>query len=148
LAWLELLARIEAITRRVRATDDLKAPITVGPFEIDRASRMLRRSGDNVALTNKGFELAVLLLENVGRLLSRGRIREQVWPDGVPGSRSLDTHMSRVRKKLKLTPEYGWELQAVYGAGYRLSHAAQRVRQGATRQPEIVISRRDATVST
>ena len=128
-AKLELLARIEALTRRVHAKDEHEMPITVGPFEIDRASRTLHRSGKNITLTNKDFEVACLLLQNIGRLLSRGYLRERVWSDGVRSSRTIDTHMSRLRKKLGLTPEQGWELRAVYGAGYRLDTVRQPLAQ-------------------
>ena len=63
----------------------------------------------------------MLFLRNVGRLLSRGHIRESVWgPNAVVTSRTLDTHVSRIRNKLGLTPENGWRLAAVYRYGYRL----------------------------
>jgi DNA-binding response OmpR family regulator len=90
------------------------------------------RNGKQVDLTAKDFDLSVLFLRNVGRLLSRGHIRETVWgPNAVVTSRTLDTHVSRIRNKLGLTPEFGWRLAAVYRYGYRLEHLdaanAQRI---------------------
>jgi DNA-binding winged helix-turn-helix (wHTH) protein len=67
--------------------------------------------------------LLVLFLRNVGRLLSRAEIRETVWGPRAPfSSRTLDTHVSRIRDRLGLTPSHGWRLAAVYGYGYRLQH--------------------------
>jgi DNA-binding response OmpR family regulator len=85
-------------------------------------------------LTAKDFDLSVLFLRNVGRLLSRGHIRETVWgPNAVVTSRTLDTHVSRIRNKLGLTPDNGWRLAAVYRYGYRLEQldaaASQRAVQ-------------------
>ncbi len=76
-------------------------------------------------LTQKEFQLAVLMLRNVGKPLSRGHIREMVWGRGsdVP-SRTMDTHVSRVRTKLDLRPEHGYLLAPVYSYGYRLEHLA------------------------
>ena len=72
----------------------------------------------------KDFDLAVLLLRSLGRLLSRSYISEVVWgADAVVTSRTIDTHVSRIRLKLGLVPEYGWELKAVYAHGYRLDRA-------------------------
>jgi DNA-binding response OmpR family regulator len=91
------------------------------------------RHSTQVDLTAKDFDLSVLFLRNVGRLLSRGHIRETVWgPNAVVTSRTLDTHVSRIRNKLGLTPEHGWRLGAVYRYGYRLEQldpaAAERAR--------------------
>ncbi|MCK7492921.1 MAG: helix-turn-helix domain-containing protein [Comamonadaceae bacterium] len=63
----------------------------------------------------------MFLLRNLGRLLSRGHILETVW--GLAGeisTRTVDTHVSRLRGKLGLTPEYGWRLTSIYQHGYRL----------------------------
>ena len=80
----------------------------------------ITRDEQPLELTAKDFELAVLLLRNVGRLLSRRHLLEALWrQDASNSSRSLDTHVSRVRK-LKLTPEHRWHLVVVYGYGYRL----------------------------
>jgi two-component system, OmpR family, response regulator RegX3 len=123
---LELLARIDAMARRSGRLGQGDV-IKVDPFEIDRDSRALRRAGEDIRLTDKDFELAALLLQNIGRLLSRRYICEAVWRHGVTESRTIDTHISRVRKKLKLTPEYGWEVCAVYRSGYRLSQVKRPV---------------------
>jgi len=118
---MELLARLEAVTRRDRGPQAESEPLQVGVFRVDERMRTITRDEQPVELTAKDFELAVLLLRNVGRLLSRRHLLEAIWrQDASRSSRSLDTHVSRVRNKLKLTPEHGWNLVAVYGYGYRL----------------------------
>jgi len=84
-------------------------------------------------LTAKDFDLSALFLRNIGRLLSRGHIRETVWSANQPvSSRTIDTHVSRVRNKLGLTREQGWRLVAVYGYGYRLERLQPRSPRAAT----------------
>jgi two-component system response regulator TrcR len=74
-----------------------------------------------VALTLREFRLALLLFKNQGRPLSRGYLYEHLWArDEMFSSRTLDTHVYRIRNKLKLTSGYGWVLSTVYGYGYRL----------------------------
>lgn len=116
---LELLARLEAMTRR-NAVETVQH-LEVDRFRVNCEARQMLRDNEPLELTAKDFDLAVLFLRNVGRLLSRGHIRERVW--GVSqevNSRTLDTHVSRIRSKLGLLPEHGWRLAAVYGHGYRL----------------------------
>lgn len=118
----ELNARITALSRR---SSNEKAPgQTVrqyGPFEVDLRDRAISLSGENVPLTDKDFELAVFMFENVGRLLSRDFLLERVW--GVSSdlnTRTVDTHMSRLRRKLGIKPENGFRIKTIYQHGYRL----------------------------
>jgi DNA-binding response OmpR family regulator len=120
---LELLARLEALSRRGRHGQEQAEVLEVDVFRVDCQTRTVLRHGRQVDLTAKDFDLSVLFLRNIGRLLSRGHIRETVWgPNAVVTSRTLDTHVSRIRNKLGLTPEHGWRLAAVYRYGYRLEH--------------------------
>jgi len=88
-------------------------------FRVDRQTRSITRDNKPVPLTAKDFDLAALLPSNVGQLLSRTYLHQAVWGRLILSSWTLDTHVSRVRNRLKLTPEYGWQLVAVYGYGYR-----------------------------
>jgi DNA-binding response OmpR family regulator len=90
---------------------------------------MLTRYGQRAQLTQKDFELAAFLLRHSGSLVSREQIYAKVWP-GREGriTRTLDTHIARIRDKLRLRPEQGWELTSVYGHGYRLARVANRGR--------------------
>jgi DNA-binding response OmpR family regulator len=118
---LELLARLETVTHRRRSVRRESQVFEVGVFRVDYQTRSITRDNEPVQLTAKDFGLAALLLRNVGQLLSRKYLHQTIWASNVVlSSRTLDTHLSRVRYKLKLTPEYGWSLRAVYGYGYRL----------------------------
>jgi DNA-binding response OmpR family regulator len=119
----ELRARLRAMVRRAmpgRADGD---SFEYDRFEFNLKTLEVKDKGVEVDLTQKEFQLAMLLLSNVGKPLSRGHIREAVWGRNseVP-SRTLDTHVSRVRTKLSLRPEAGYLLAPVYSYGYRLEH--------------------------
>ncbi len=116
----ELLARITAVTRRSnkRLPQEI---MQVGPYQIDPQSRSLRFEGESIKLTDKEFELATYIFNHIGRLLSRNQILANVWGyEADVNTRTVDTHMSRIRKKLHLTPENGWRLSSIYHQGYRL----------------------------
>ena len=122
LGKLELLARIDALGRRARPSqrkeDEL---IEFGRLSVDCRKRQMKLDGAEVAMTQKDYDLALFMLRNVGRLLSRGYILEAVWGQSAEiNTRTVDTHVSRIRGKLQLTPENGWRLSAVYQHGYRL----------------------------
>jgi len=121
---LELLARLEAVSRR-QAKPHQPQIIDRGTLRLDCQTRSAERDGQSIHLTAKDFDLSVLFLLNVGRLLSRGELRDAVWGPGVAAeSRTLDAYISRIRDKLGLTPSNGWHLTAVYGHGYRLQEVA------------------------
>ena len=93
----------------------------VAPYQFDLARKVLSIDGAVVEMTDKEFELAAFLFRNLGRLLSRGHLLEAVWgrnPDLA--TRTVDTHISRVRSKLNLRPENGFRLTPTYNFGYRL----------------------------
>jgi DNA-binding response OmpR family regulator len=107
------------------ADDFMVKPIRVGEL-MARVSALLRRaypnkSGGEFEIDRYRFDPAVFLFRNLGRLLSRKHLLEAVWGiEAEISSRSLDTHISRLRGKLGLMPENGYRLSAVYSVGYRL----------------------------
>ena len=119
---MEFLARVEALLRRSRALGrDAEEPIEAGEFRIDPLGRTLLKAGQTIDLTQKEFEMAMLLFRSVGRLLSRSYLLDTVWGISAEVStRTVDTHASQLRNKLGLYPESGWRLSAVYQHGYRL----------------------------
>jgi len=128
---LELLARLDAVTRRSRAKRAESDVLQVGGFSVDVRARTIFRGETPLEVTAKDFDLSVLFLSNVGRLLLRDYIWHRVWgPDTSVKSRTLDTHVCRVRSKLALVPDSGWQLAAVYGYGYRLDSVQLALRQG------------------
>ena len=116
----ELLARVNALLRRAYP-QQVQKQLSFPPYEIDTQRSEIRHHGAPVDLTPKEFDLAVVLFRNIGRLLSRGHLREAVWgQSGDLATRTVDTHVSQVRKKLDLRPETGYRVVPVYNYGYRL----------------------------
>ena len=113
-----MLARVKALVRRHSNRRDR---LDIGPFQLFKETKTLIFNGETVETTEKEFQLAWMLFSNIGRLLSRDHLLESIWGFG-PGlmTRTVDTHVSRLRRKLSLTPEHGWRLKAVYHQGYRL----------------------------
>ena len=118
---LELLARANALWRRSRGASANDSVLDLPPYRIDVRARRIELHGGVVELTDKEFELGVFLFQALGRVLSRGHILECVWgrnPDAA--TRTVDTHISRLRARLQLGPQNGLRLTAVYSYGYRL----------------------------
>jgi DNA-binding response OmpR family regulator len=117
----ELLARIEAVARRLHSADAAPACIEAPPFVLDREARSLKRNGRRIALTDKEYALAEFLFLNQGKLVSRRHLLEAVW--GLRAdvkTRTLDTHISRLRSKLGPLDGHGWRVASVQQFGYRL----------------------------
>jgi two-component system, OmpR family, response regulator RegX3 len=122
----ELLARIDALSRRRTRPQGGPSRLHFGPFELDTHSRQLHKNGELLSLTQKEFSLAHYLLNNLGQIITRQELLEKVWRQSANiNTRTVDTHISRLRKKLELTPEHGWQLTAVYQYGYRLDWLEQ-----------------------
>ncbi len=116
----ELLARIDAVTRRLTPAR-VAGAIEIGPFTVDLAARELRVDGARADLTEKEFELAAFLFARPDSLVSKGHLAQSVWGHGDSViSRTVDVHVSKLRRKLGLGPERGVRLATVYGFGYRL----------------------------
>jgi DNA-binding response OmpR family regulator len=116
----ELEARVHALLRRAYpARHDTE--LAFGPYHFLPQRRMLKVNGVQAELKHREYELALFLFQNMGRLLSREHLREAIWGiSDETSSRSLDTHVSRLRTKLDLRPSHGFLLSAIYGLGYRL----------------------------
>lgn len=122
---MELLARVDALLRRSRSRAAELTNIEIGPYRIDLTNRTILVDGEWVEMTDKEFELAVFLFRNLGQLMSRGHITESVWGRSADvQSRTVDTHISRLRKKLDLGNHRGVRLTPVYNFGYRLEKVA------------------------
>ena len=116
----ELSARTQALLRRAYPAQH-ETEVVFGPYHFFPHSRTLHVNGEPLELKHREYELALFLFQNMGRLLSRDHLREAVWGQGQDApSRSLDTHISRLRTKLDLRPTNGFLLSAIYGLGYRL----------------------------
>jgi len=117
----ELVARVQALLRRAYPMQNGNEQISFGDYAFETRSARLTLAGVPIEITQKEFDLALLFFRNLGRPLSRAYILEAVWSRDIDiPSRTMDTHVSRVRTKLQLRPENGFRLAPVYSYGYRL----------------------------
>lgn len=115
-----LMSRIDAVLRRTKPREPGEV-LSLPPYRIDTALKSIRLAEEEVELTEKEFDLALFMFRNLGRLLSRGHLLEAVWGrNPAVATRTVDTHVSRVRGKLQLRPENGYRLVPTYNFGYRL----------------------------
>src|SRR5689334_2719457 len=120
----ELLARVRALLRR-SSGQLVERSIDVGGLHVDPARRAVTRDGRAVALTTLEFDLLYFLAARPGRVFSREALMEQVWgSDRVVDDRSIDSLVSRVRRKLEPDPAHPKWVQTVWGAGYRFTESA------------------------
>jgi DNA-binding response OmpR family regulator len=118
----ELVARMRAVLRRVSAPRHRR--LGVRDLEIDLASRVVRVGGDPVSLSAKEFDLLVALAEDPERVFRKEELLRDVWGFRSLGrTRTLDSHASRLRRKLNRPGESAYVLN-VWGVGYRLVAAA------------------------
>lgn len=117
----ELLARVGAIARRSGLTEEQADVLEIEPFRLDRKLGKITVDDESVSLTAREFELAWFLFTNLSKILSREYLLRHVWNiTSAVNTRTVDTHVSRIRSKLGLRPENGWQLTSVYHYGYRL----------------------------
>ena len=120
----ETMARVNAIARRMGFGDENTSSIyDFPPFKIDTRLRQVMLNVDVIEMTQKEYELTLFMFKNVGRVISRGHLLEMVWGTSSQlNTRTVDTHVSRLRTKLKLDELDAWQLTSVYRHGYRLEN--------------------------
>jgi DNA-binding response OmpR family regulator len=117
----ELVLRVALLLARFVPEETSSVPLRFGRFTFEPHCTQAWHDDNPITLTRKEFALALLFFRHLGRPLSRATIHEAVWPKAAElNSRSLDTHISRVRNKLALRPENGYRLAPVYSYGYQL----------------------------
>jgi DNA-binding response OmpR family regulator len=116
----ELLARINAILRRVGQKDDLeKGPYTIGKFEFDTDNRLLKEKNNEVKLTTKENDLLKLLYKNKNTILDRNYALKKIWgDDSYFNGRSMDVYITKLRKHLK--PDPSIQIINEHGKGFKL----------------------------
>lgn len=127
------LARIKALQRRntsSQATDKEAAAQDSStrneieifePYQINYSEHTIAVNGEFIKLTNKEFEVAAFLFRNAGCLVTRSDLMELIWGTRADlNTRTIDTHISRIRSKLHINPSIGWQLSSIYQRGYRL----------------------------
>lgn len=118
----ELVARLRNVIRqRMPAVVSDSPLLAFGDIVFDTAAQTVSRAHTQVQLAPREYQLALLFFTNLGQPLSRQYLYDHLWTrDEEFTSRSLDTHIYRIRTKLGLTAERGWMISTVYGYGYRL----------------------------
>jgi two-component system alkaline phosphatase synthesis response regulator PhoP len=122
---LELLARVEALLRRTRpapnATSDAMGVQRFGDIEVDPAARAVSRASQNVELAPKEFDLLLALLRARGAVVSRLQLMREVWGySAAVVSRTVDTHIAELRRKLEENPAAPRHIITVRKTGYRI----------------------------
>ncbi len=119
---LELLARVEALLRRTAPPGDgAGPPERFGVIEVIPASRSVLKNGKPVPLTPKEFDLLLALLHRDGAVATRMELLTEVWGySAAVLSRTVDTHVAELRRKLEADPAAPKHILTVRKAGYRL----------------------------
>ena len=122
----EIVTRVQVLLKRCYPERHAGELLRFGRYVFETAAARITNDSKSVEVTQKEFDLALLLFRNLGRPLSRAYIGEVIWPDAADlPSRTLDTHVSRVRNKLGLRPENGFRLAPVYSYGYQLEQLSE-----------------------
>jgi DNA-binding response OmpR family regulator len=115
----ELLARIEALLRRAKK-EPLAENLRIGDIEIDAKAAVVRRDGQEVALSAKEYQLLRFLAQRRGEVVSRDMLLKEVWGyNATPNTRTVDVHMTWLRQKMEKDPSAPVHLVTVRGMGYR-----------------------------
>lgn len=122
----ELRARVRKVMRHTGTPlSSERGALVFGNISFDEGTITAKLISGNVVLTEMEFRLALFLFRNIGKNISRAHLAEMVLGHNEEMStRSLDTHVYRLRRKLNLTAENGWQLITIYGHGYRLEPSA------------------------
>ena len=116
----QLEARVRAVLRRVSA-DGRPGPIIVGDLAIDAASREARLGGERLDLSPKEFDVLHFLAERPGEVVSKRELLAEVWRQPYGGSeKTVDVHLSWLRKKLGESAAESRYIQTVFGVGVKL----------------------------
>jgi len=116
----ELVARVDAVLRRVDSPPELEAPIAHGDLEVDPSARRASVRGGEVQLTVREFDLLVHFMRHPGQVFSRDQLMDAVWQFNFYSDTSTVTvHMRRLRAKIEADPSQPRWLQTVWGVGYR-----------------------------
>ena len=117
----ELMARVRALLRRRGPGED--TPVEVGGIRLEPAARRVLVNGAEISLANKEYELLKVLLDHAGQVVSRETILREVWGDAeLRGSKTLDMHMSWLRRKIGDEGSVSERrIATVRGVGFRIN---------------------------
>jgi two-component system, OmpR family, alkaline phosphatase synthesis response regulator PhoP len=120
----ELRARVKALLRRseIRNHQTVAETIQLGPFELDSSKYLFTKNGEPIQLTTLEFALMKLLMQHAGHVLKRDDILNSVWGEEVYVTpRTVDTHITNLRKKIEDDPEQSPWITGIRGVGYKFN---------------------------
>jgi DNA-binding response OmpR family regulator len=116
----ELVARVDAVLRRTRPSVEETEPLRFEELEIDARARRVTRDGEELALSQREFDLLSFLASHPGQAFSRDQLMDRVWGAATYSDTSTVTvHVRRLRAKIEPDPEQPRFIQTVWGVGYR-----------------------------
>jgi two-component system response regulator ResD len=116
----ELVARVDAVLRRVDTSPAHEAPLVLSEMTIDPAARRVTVRGEEVALTQREFDVLLFLARHPGQVFSRNQLMDAVWQYSFYTDTSTVTvHIRRLRSKIESDPAQPRHIQTVWGVGYR-----------------------------
>ena len=121
-SFMELTARVEAVLRRSRPGGSRDASVhQIGSVTVDLAHHEASRNGEPLTLTPREFRLLGFFLEHLGEVVTREQLLDAVWGyDTIPFTRTVDTHVAKLRKKIEDDPSNPEHLITVHRLGYKL----------------------------
>lgn len=116
----EVIARIKAIFRRIDNAESSSKPLTLHNLEINIETYTVKINHISITLTKKEIELLYLLASNPGRVFTRDVLLDKIWGYEYFGnSRTVDTHIKRLRSKLNIKDDFLWDIKTLWGLGYK-----------------------------
>lgn len=116
-----LLAKVKAVLKRCARTQ-AAAPLTIADVEIDVSAHKVFVGGKSVKLKEMEFRLLAYLASNLGRVITKEELLENVWPDPYVGEGTLSVHIRHLREKIEKDPNHPRLIQTVWGTGYRMEN--------------------------
>jgi DNA-binding response OmpR family regulator len=117
----ELAARVRTVLRRAAPAEDARARYAFGDIEMDTGTREVSKSGRELRLTAKEFDLLAFLAANPRRVFGRDQLMSRVWGyEAALDTGTVTVHVRRLREKVETNPSEPTHLQTVWGVGYRL----------------------------
>jgi DNA-binding response OmpR family regulator len=118
----ELVARVDAVLRRVDTSPAVQDPLAFEALTIDPAARRVTANGEEVTLTQREFELLLFLARHPGQVFSRNQLMDLVWQYAFYTDTSTVTvHIRRLRAKIEADPAQPRHIETVWGVGYRFT---------------------------
>jgi DNA-binding response OmpR family regulator len=116
----ELVARVDAVLRRMDVAPEREAPLVFGDLELDPTARRVSVRGDDVRLTQREFDLLLFLARHPGRVFTRDELMQSIWQYSFYTDTSTVTvHIRRLRAKIEDDPADPLYVKTVWGMGYR-----------------------------